>query len=78
MEHLPQGGAEGARRGLSPNQTANSKRQGIDLPLFYQVWRFPSVTGANGGVFVLFCILFLMIMGAPVLTTELAVGRVRA
>lgn len=40
------------------------------------VWRFPFVTGQNGGgVFVLFYLLFLLIMGAPVLTMELAVGR---
>ena len=40
------------------------------------VWKFPYVTGANGGgVFVLFYILFLLIMGVPVLTMELAVGR---
>ena len=40
------------------------------------VWRFPYVTGANGGgVFVLLYILFLVIMGVPVLTMELAVGR---
>ncbi|MBE5937813.1 MAG: sodium-dependent transporter [Lachnospiraceae bacterium] len=40
------------------------------------VWRFPYVTGENGGgVFVLFYLLFLLIMGAPVLTMELAVGR---
>ena len=40
------------------------------------VWKFPYVTGENGGgVFVLFYLLFLVIMGAPVLTMELAVGR---
>ena len=40
------------------------------------VWRFPYVTGAYGvGVFVLFYFLFLIIMGVPVLTMELAVGR---
>src|SRR5699024_1499736 len=40
------------------------------------VWRFPTVTGENGGgVFVLFYLLFLVIMGIPVLTMELAVGR---
>ena len=40
------------------------------------VWKFPYVTGQNGGgVFVLFYLLFLIIMGAPVLTMELAVGR---
>ena len=40
------------------------------------VWRFPTVTGQNGGgVFVLFYLLFLIIMGLPVLTMELAVGR---
>ena len=40
------------------------------------VWKFPFVTGQNGGgVFVLFYLLFLVIMGIPVLTMELAVGR---
>ena len=40
------------------------------------VWKFPYVAGANGGgVFVLFYLLFLVIMGVPVLTMELAVGR---
>jgi NSS family neurotransmitter:Na+ symporter len=40
------------------------------------VWKFPYVTGQNGGgVFVLFYLLFLVIMGVPVLTMELAVGR---
>ena len=40
------------------------------------VWRFPYVTGKNGGgYFVLFYILCLLIMGVPVLTMELAVGR---
>lgn len=40
------------------------------------VWRFPYVTGENGGgVFVLFYLLFLLCMGVPVLTMELAVGR---
>ena len=40
------------------------------------VWKFPYVTGENGGgIFVLFYLLFLVIMGVPVLTMELAVGR---
>jgi len=40
------------------------------------VWKFPYVAGQNGGgVFVLFYLLFLAIMGVPVLTMELAVGR---
>ena len=40
------------------------------------VWKFPYVAGANGGgVFVLFYLLFLVIMGLPVLTMELSVGR---
>jgi len=40
------------------------------------VWRFPYVAGQNGGgVFVLFYLLFLAVMGIPVLTMELAVGR---
>ncbi|MBR1701985.1 MAG: sodium-dependent transporter [Lachnospiraceae bacterium] len=40
------------------------------------VWKFPYVTGQNGGgLFVLLYLLFLVIMGAPILTMELAVGR---
>lgn len=40
------------------------------------VWRFPYVTGQNGGgIFVIFYLLFLLTMGIPVLTMELAVGR---
>ena len=40
------------------------------------VWKFPFITGQyGGGIFVLFYILFLIIMGVPVLTMELAVGR---
>ncbi len=40
------------------------------------VWRFPYVTGQNGGsIFVLFYLLFLVIMGLPVMTMEYAVGR---
>ena len=40
------------------------------------VWKFPWLAGANGGgIFVLFYLLFLVIMGVPVLTMELAVGR---
>ena len=40
------------------------------------VWRFPFVTGQNGGgIFVLLYLLFLVIMGIPVLTMELAIGR---
>ena len=40
------------------------------------VWRFPYVAGQNGGgLFVLQDLVFLVIMGLPVLTMELAVGR---
>lgn len=40
------------------------------------VWRFPYVAGQNGGgLFVLFYLIFLVAMGLPVLTMELAVGR---
>ena len=40
------------------------------------VWRFPYVVGQNGGgLFVLFYLIFLVLMGIPVLTIELAVGR---
>ena len=40
------------------------------------VWRFPYVTGQNGGgFFVLIYLICLLVMGVPVLTMELAVGR---
>ena len=40
------------------------------------VWKFPYVAGEYGGaVFVLFYLAFLVLMGIPVMTMELAVGR---
>ena len=40
------------------------------------VWRFPYITGQDGGgLFVLIYLICLLIMGVPVLTMELAVGR---
>ncbi len=40
------------------------------------VWKYPWLVGENGGgIFVLFYLLFLVCMGVPVLTMELAVGR---
>lgn len=40
------------------------------------VWRFPYIAGLyGGGVFVLFYLFFLIIMGVPVMTMEFAVGR---
>ena len=40
------------------------------------VWKFPYMAGQNGGaVFVLFYLVFLIMMGIPVMTMEFAVGR---
>ena len=40
------------------------------------VYRFPIITGAYGGAFfVLIYILVLILLGIPVMTAELAVGR---
>ena len=40
------------------------------------VWKFPYICGEYGGaVFVLFYIAFLILMGIPVVTMELAIGR---
>ena len=40
------------------------------------VWRFPFVTGQNGGAaFVLVYLVFLALLGFPMLTAELALGR---
>ena len=40
------------------------------------VWKFPYVAGENGGaVFVLIYLAFMVLMGIPVMTMELALGR---
>ncbi|NLP43668.1 MAG: sodium-dependent transporter [Peptococcaceae bacterium] len=40
------------------------------------VWRFPYITGLyGGGLFVLIYILFLIILGLPIMTMEFSVGR---
>ena len=40
------------------------------------VWKFPFITGQyGGGFFVLFYLIFLIIMGIPVMTMEFALGR---
>ncbi len=40
------------------------------------VWKFPYITGENGGgIFVLFYLLFLIAVGVPVLTMEFSMGR---
>ena len=40
------------------------------------VWRFPFIVGRNGGAaFVLVYLVFLALLGFPLLTAELAVGR---
>ncbi len=40
------------------------------------IWRFPSETGEHGGAaFMIIYILFMLILGVPVMITELAIGR---
>lgn len=40
------------------------------------VWKFPYITGQNGGgIFVLIYLFFLIILGVPVLTMEFSMGR---
>lgn len=40
------------------------------------VWKFPYITGENGGgIFVLIYLFFLVLLGIPVMTMEFAVGR---
>lgn len=42
------------------------------------VWRFPFITGQYGGAaFVLFYLVFLALLGAPIIVMEFAVGRAR-
>src|SRR5699024_4321914 len=40
------------------------------------VWKFPYMVGTNGGgIFVLFYLIFLAIMGVPIMSMELSIGR---
>ncbi len=40
------------------------------------VWRFPYMVGENGGgIFVIFYVLFLLILGVPIMTMEYSMGR---
>ncbi len=40
------------------------------------VWRFPYITGQyGGGIFVLIYLIFILMLGLPIITMELAVGR---
>ena len=40
------------------------------------LWRFPYLAGDNGGaIFVLFYLVFVIVLGVPVMTAEFAVGR---
>ena len=40
------------------------------------VWKFPYMAGqGGGGAFVLFYLIFLVILGLPIMTMEFAVGR---
>lgn len=70
----------------SPNRTMEREKLGSRLGFIFlsagcaigigNVWRFPYIAGMyGGGVFVLFYLFFLIIMGIPVMTMEFAVGR---
>ncbi len=40
------------------------------------VWKFPYLAGANGGAaFILIYLVFLLLLGIPIMTAEFAVGR---
>lgn len=40
------------------------------------LWKFPYITGTNGGaVFLLLYIVFLVLLGIPILLSELSIGR---
>lgn len=75
MNHLPE--AENGKR----RETASSRLGFIMLAAgsaigLGNVWRFPYMTGAcGGGLFVLLYLLFLILLGFPVMSMELAVGR---
>jgi len=40
------------------------------------VWRFPTEAGANGGAaFILIYVMFMLLLGVPIMVTEFAIGR---
>ena len=40
------------------------------------VWRFPTEAGTNGGgAFILIYVLFMLLLGVPIMVTEFAIGR---
>ena len=40
------------------------------------VWRFPTETGEHGGAaFILIYVLFMLLLGVPIMVTEFAIGR---
>ena len=40
------------------------------------VWKFPTLTGqSGGGAFVLLYLVFLIVLGLPVMTMEFSIGR---
>ena len=40
------------------------------------VWRFPTEAGAHGGaVFIMIYVLFMLLLGVPIMVTEFAIGR---
>ncbi len=40
------------------------------------VWRFPTEVGTNGGAaFILIYVLFMLVLGVPIMVTEFAIGR---
>ena len=40
------------------------------------LWKFPYIAGMNGGgVFLIIYLLLLILLGAPILLTEMAIGR---
>lgn len=83
-----QNGAQGAVLANSSSGSSATKREGFRSRIGFilvsagcaigigNVWKFPYLVGQNGGgIFVVFYLIFLLIMGVPVLTMELAVGR---
>ena len=43
------------------------------------VWKFPYMAGqGGGGAFVLFYLIFLLMLGLPIMTMEFAVGRAKS
>ena len=68
--------------GTNTNKNAFASKMGAILAAagsavgLGNVWRFPTETGLNGGAaFILIYVLFMLLLGVPVMISEFVIGR---